>query len=166
MFGNAHLVTGRGRAATSVVVEESRWFRDFDVVKGLEMAQGGFPSAVRGLVLAHEEKRLLGVSLLQPSQCLVGDDVGRVAGVLDGFAVCQQARVVVLALSSQDFIVIESSRCGFEMPLPDNCRLVASPTQQFGDGLLGTIENLPVRHLTIEVGIFPGEDDRSRWGAD
>ncbi len=87
--------------------------------------------------MVHEEERLIGIAVLQPIEREIGDDVGRVLGVIRRFGVQEivgpltggihiaESRTMVAALAGQDAVVVEFGRFVFKMPLADHGRLVA-----------------------------------------
>ena len=131
-----HVLIVLGGAAARVVVEEGGRLVVHAVVVGLEVAQGGLPLTVRGLVLTHEEEGLGLVALGEPVEGDIGDDVGDVAGILDGLAHADHGRIIVDTLAGEDLPEIEAGGIGAEMPLANDRGLVA-----------GLLENLRKRGL-------------------
>ncbi len=105
-----------------------------------QVADRGQPLAVRGLVLAHEQKRLGLVAFLQPVERKLGDDVGGITLVLHALAVVDHGRVVVDPLPRQDVPLVEAGRVGDQVPLANNGRLVTGRTEQLGERRLRTVE--------------------------
>ena len=84
---------------------------------------------MRGFVLAHEKERFFSISFFEPIECLISYDVSRVAHMINILAVGEKHGVVILALSLQDFEMLESGRGGFEMPFANNGSLVSHLVQ-------------------------------------
>ena len=82
-----------------------------------------------GFVLAHEEERFFSVTFFQPIQGLICNDIGGVADMVYIPAVGEKHGVVILALSLQDFEVVESRGGGFKMPFTNNGSLVSHLVQ-------------------------------------
>ena len=87
---------------------------------------------MRCLVLAHEHKRLLRVTIFYPLQCLVRNDVRGVTGMFHLLAVGFEHRVVILTLPLEYFVMIKTGWFGLQMPFPDNGRLVTGFAEQLG----------------------------------
>ena len=91
--------------ATLVIIHERARFRNVDVVVQREVFTARFPRAVRRLVVAHQRKRPIRVSHLEPAQAVGGDQVGDVAASFDHLVSAivvprlQHHRVVIVALS-------------------------------------------------------------------
>ena len=125
-FGDAHLLIFRAGAATAVIIKESRWFRVSAVFIEVQFFESRLPVSVRGLVMAHQEKGLGGVALLEPVQGEIGNDIGNVT--LD-FAFLPHENhlgIVVFALPREDVPVVEASGLASQMPLANEGGFVAS----------------------------------------
>ena len=108
VVGDPHFMVGGSRAATRIIIEQRWRFGNFNVVKFPQVPQCRFPSAVRCLVLAHQEERLLVIPPVKPLECLVRDDVGSVTGMLDVLAIGDQHWIVILALALEHLEMIEA----------------------------------------------------------
>jgi hypothetical protein len=86
--------------------------------------------------------------------------------MLDLFAVLFHARVVVGTLTVKDFISIESRRVGLQVPLSDQSSFVSCLAQEFGEGHLRTVEDIPVGHLPVVERMPARENDRSGRGTN
>lgn len=165
--GHCHFLFTGGRGATLVVVPESLRLGDLDVIVLSHVLGVGLPIAMRRLVLVHQEEGFAVVPFfLQPLESLVGDDIGRVAGVMHLAVGGVHPRVVVRALALQHMPVVESGRRGAEMPFSDNGRLVTGSLEQLGHRLLVGIELIAVATKAVQVTVLAGENHGPRWPAD
>src|SRR5262249_7351439 len=123
-FGDHHLLFVLGFTTAGIIVEKCVGLGKDAVGVVVEMFRAGIPWAMRGLVLAHQEERLVGITLFEPVDGEVGDDVGDIALAFGLLAVVDHGRVVVLALAGKDVPVIEPGRIGDEVPFADHGGLV------------------------------------------
>ena len=88
---------------------------------------------------------------IEPIKGLVGKHIGRVGPFLH-VALVQvhlvHHRVVVAALTFDDVPIIESGRRLLEVPLSNQCRLVAGPLEPFGHVVSARIECPAERWVT------------------
>ena len=118
-------------------------------------------------MLAHQHEGLVRVALfLEPLEAQVRDDIRSVSDVLDLLAVLLHARVVVGALPVKDFIAVESRRVRLKVPLSDQGGAVTGLAQEFGEGHLRAVEDVPVGHLAIVKRMPTGKNDRPGRGAN
>ena len=89
------------------------------------MTEGRLPLAVWGFVLAHEKERLFLIPLVKPVQGLVSNDIGGVSDMIYIHAVGEKQGVVIMALSFEDFEMVESRGGGFKMPFTNYGCLIA-----------------------------------------
>ncbi len=131
------------------------------------MLRARVPAPVRRLVLVHEQEGPLGVAGVgEPVERPVGDDVGGVAPVPDAVGGAEQPGVVVGALVPEHLVMVEPFGAGLQVPLPEQCRLVARRLQQLRKRLLGAVKRLAVRHHAGEVPVLAGEDGGAAGRAD
>ena len=162
-----HLLEARGGGVVQVAIEEGRGLGQVLVLPQFEVTQGRHPGAVRRLVLAHQQERLVAVRVLvEPVDREVGDDVGAVALDLAAALGVDQHGVVVVALPGQHVPVIEALGIGAQVPLADHRGLVADRLQQLGEGLLVAVELVPVVHEPVLVAVLAGQDDRAARTTD
>ena len=80
--------------------------------------------------------------LIYPIDGFVGEDAGYISAIYSAGAVLvNECGIVVIALSRQDFPMVETRGCGDEVPFAYNGRLVTSGLQELGHGLLGAVED-------------------------
>ncbi len=157
---NSHGLFGGGGGAAFVIIPQRLGLGDFHIVKHVQILRARLPVAMRGLVLVHQHERLLRITiLLQPSQCLVGDNIRGVAGVLHGddLAVivgCLHWRVVIRPLTDEHIKVVKPRRSALEMPLANHRCRVAHLAQELWKGLLRTVELVAVHKETVLVRIL------------
>ena len=76
----------------------------------------------------------------------------------DGLAVADHGWIVILTLPGEDLPVVESRGIAHQMPLADQCRLVACLLQELRKGLLGSVKRCGLVVIkTVEMSIFPRE---------
>ena len=109
-----HLVLSGSGTTTRIIVKQG-WFRDFNVIKFMQMSKGRFPFAVRSFVLAHEKERFVRIPVFQPGKCLICDDICGVTDMVDVFPIGKK-HGVVYAPSFQNLEMIETCRSRFKMP--------------------------------------------------
>ena len=167
VLADAHAGALGGAGAAFVLVVEVIGLGDFDVFEEVLVLGGGRPFAVGRLVVAHQEKGLVAVALLQPVEGEVTDKVGAVAGVfLAGAVHFDEDGIVVETLAGEDFPVVEAGRVGDEVPLADDGGLVAGGLEVFGDVWGGGVNLIVEGFDAGEVGVEAGEDDAAARGAD
>ncbi len=167
MLRDGHLCLRRSTHSTRVVVEERRRLGDILAVIEREVIRTGHPAAVWCLVLIHQhEGTILVAAILQPAEHLIGDHIGHVAVLRYATLRGDELRIVVVALTGKDLPVIKSHRCGHQMPLPDDRRLVPGTLQQLWEGDLRRIEARSVVNETVQVTVFPRLDDGPARPAD
>ena len=156
--GNCHFLLLGGNT-TLVGVPEVVGLLEGLVLILAEILQFGQPVAVACLVVHEEDEGAFLVAILHPADGLVGDDVGaislfhRLASVL-----MMEERIVVFALTDEDVPVVETSGFADQMPLANECGLIACLLKQFGHGLLGTVEDtVLVVGETIDVAVLTCE---------
>ncbi len=91
-------------------------------------------------MLRHQQEWFGAISVLDPIDRQIADDVGHVAFVLNLFAVANHGRVVVDALAWKDVPMVEASWVGHEMPFADERGGIAGLLEQFWKGGLLSIE--------------------------
>ena len=112
-------------------------------------------------------KGLSGIAFfLEPLEAQVRDDIGSVSHMFYLFAVLLHAGVVIGTLTIEDFISIESCGIGFQVPLSDQGGAVTGFSEEFGEGDLRTIEDVPIGHLSVVEGMPARENDRPGRGAN
>ena len=100
-----------GLAAAGIIVEERFGGSGYlSAVVERQNSRRRLPFAVRRLVVAHQQERLLRIAMSLASRACVGDDVGDVAVLLHLLAVADHRRIVVSALAGQDVPVVEAGR--------------------------------------------------------
>ena len=151
-----------GLAAAGVVVEQRRRLGIVTSLYVAEVPQRRLPLAVRGLVLAHQEERLVLVALvLQPVERQVGDDVGRVALVLDAPPSVVSSAGCSTAPGRAGLPEVEAGRVVTRCHLPIDRRLVAGGLEQLGERLLRAVEPaVGVVVEAVEVAVLAGQDRR------
>ena len=123
------------------------------------------PRAVRGLVVAHEEERLVLGPVLEEVDRQIGDDVGHVALDPPAAGGLDEVRVVIDALARQDRPAVEAGRVAAQVPLADHARMVARRLQVLGDGRLRAVEAVEHRHAVL-VAVLAGQDAGPAGRAD
>ena len=157
---NGHLLLSRPTAAADVLVEQIVRLRQRHVVVHIQMLRAGLPVAMRGLVMIHQEERLVLVPLLlKESQRFVRDDVGRIARVFDDTLGRFHRRIVIGPLADQYVPIVEAGRLALEMPLTDDGRLIAGLLQQLGDGLLASVERVAVSDEAVQMAVLACQDN-------
>ena len=91
-------------------------------------------------MLAHQQERFFVVALRQPVQCEIRRDRCAVPFNLPPTILPDEQRIVVRALSRQDFPMIEPGRVRIKMPLPNQGRLVPGLLQHLWERKLRTIK--------------------------
>ncbi len=175
-LGNRHVLLVGGQSPPLVVIEERVRFGQGDVVVFGQVFRPRLPITVRRLVLEHQHERLRLVSfVLHPVQGQVGDNVRRVAHVIDSsvllsvaIRILEHGRIVVGSLANQHFRVIVSLRrhVRAQVPLADHRGGVACLAQKLGKGLLGTVELVAIDQETIGVRVLAGLDRGPHRPAD
>lgn len=164
---DTHTGTFGGAGAALVLVVEVVGFGDFDVFEQILVLGAGFPGAMGRLVVAHEKEGLVFVALLEPIEGEVTDEVGAVAVVFFAGAVhVDEDGIVVEALAGEDLPVVEAGGVGGEVPLSDDCGLVAGGLEVLGDVGGGGVDLVAEGFNAGEVGVEAGHDDAAAGGAD
>lgn len=111
-------------------------------------------------MLAHEEKGLLRISLLEPIDGFVGGNVGAVTGELFFAAIhLKKNGVVVTSLPGENFPVVEADGIRNEMPLPDDRGVITSAMKRLSDGPLGLVEaSSGIAQEAVFVAVLSGEN--------
>ena len=73
---------------------------------------------------------------------------------------------MILTLSGQHVIIIESARLGVQVPLADHRRLVAAGPQQFRHILLVPVEIVGQRINAVVLAVFARHDAGPAWRTD
>ena len=111
-------------------------------------------------MLGHEHERLLLIAgFLQPLKRKVNDDIGGVSGMLPLSRRSVRlpvfhGRIIVRALSNQDFIVVETCRGGLQMPFAKHCSRISCSTKDLGESLLRSVKGIPITNKSIQVAVF------------
>ena len=162
-----HVMLADGQAAAGEVIEQRRWLGMGEIVVPAEVPDRRRPLAVWRLVLRHEEERPVLVSLPQPLDRTIGDQIGDIPA-LDLFPRGRDhRRVVVDPLARKDLPVVEAGRIAPQVPLANHRRLPAGLLQHLGEGRLGRVE--PAVGVVVEavlVGVLAGEDRGSARPTD
>ena len=126
------------------------------------MASGGKPFAVGGFVEVHQHKGfLLRTLVFQPVQGHVRDDVGGIAFDLDfAFVLGDEVRIVIVALSGQDFELVKTFGIVAKVQLAKHGGLIAVLVKQLREGHLGGIERKTVVDLAVEMRVFTRQNGR------
>ena len=112
---------------------------------------------MRSLMLAHQHERFGSIAaLFKPPQGQIGDDVGRVTGVLRILAVANHRRVVVRPLPDQNLVMVKSGRQRLQVPLPDQRSAVPAFSKHLWKRGLSAVKRLGIRPLSIEVRVTAG----------
>ncbi len=123
-------------------------------------------------MLGHEHERLLLITgFLQPLKREINDDIGRVSGMLPLSRRSVRlpvfhGRVIVWALSDQDFIVVETCWGGLQMPFAKHCGRIPSLTKDLGKSLLCSVKGIPVTNESIQVTVLASQYHRSARTTD
>ena len=90
----------------------------------------------------QKAERFLRIAFIfYPVDSIIGDKVRDVSMFLDSVIVlCDEIRIVVVALSRDNLPVIKTGRQALEMPFAHQCGLVTDFLQQFRESLLRTVE--------------------------
>ena len=165
--GNGHVLVVLSLAAAGVVVKKTGGLRVAAVGVVPQVAQRGQPLAMRRLVLAHEQERLRLVSLAQPVEAQVGDDVGRVTVLADGPAVLDHRRMIIDSLPRQNLPIVEAGRVADQVPLAEESCLVARGLQQLGKGSLRAVKAaVGVVKETVSMRVLAGQNRGPAGAAD
>lgn len=145
----------RGSRTPRIVVEEGLGQREGTLLVEGQVARVGHPVAVLRLVVHEQAEGFFGIApLLEPLDAPVRDQVGQVAVHTHRIArLADEIGVVVVALSGNDLPMVETRRQTSQVPLADDGRLVAGLLQQFGEGLLRSVEGRAERVVRIAVGV-------------
>ena len=132
------------------------------------MSLGGYPVAVDGFVVHHQEERFTLVGApVEPFFAVLGYQVGDVPRMAYGVGLGDELRVVVVALVVENHPMVESCGLRDEVPFADYCGFVAVGLQNFGQRLLRAVETFcPVFHKTVFVAVFAGKDCRATRSGD
>ena len=165
---------GRRRAVVGGLPQAGR-FGDVGVCVEEIVALGVLEIIVRRLEMVHQEKRFRAVAALEPVERNLGDDVGRVGGIVGGKAP-RVARprpagfahdgVEVRPLAGQDAVVIERGGFLLEVPFADHGRLVTGLADQPGQVLAGGFETSAERGHAVDVAVLSGEQRGPAGRAD
>ena len=148
-----------------VIVAERGRLGNVALVVQREVLVVRVPRAVRGLVVAHQEERLVLGPVLEEVDRQIGDDVGHVALDLPAARGLEEGRVVIDALARQDRPAVEAGRVAAQVPLADHARMVAGRLQVLGDGRLRAVEAVEHRHAVL-VAVLAGQDAGPAGRAD
>src|SRR5689334_6446409 len=108
MIGNAHRGFGRGAGARAVIIIESLWLRNGDVVVKMSVSLVRLPWPVRRFVMITEEERFILRAVLHELDGKVGDDICRVASPLVLAVLIDEDWIMIKALAGQDVPIIEA----------------------------------------------------------
>ena len=123
------------------------------------------PGAVRGLVVAHEEKGPVLGAVVQEINRQVGDNIGDIA-LHDAAAFGREkGGVVINALAGQNGPLVEAGGVAAQVPLADHPGVIARRLEVLGHRGLGTVEAVEGRHA-VEVAVLAGEDGGAAGAAD
>ena len=156
---DAHFLSG-GSGATLVVVVECARHGECAVLVEWQVLDFGEPITVNGLVVNQYAERFVLVALsLHPVDALIGDNVGEVAFMLYGIAVhLNESRIVVIALTGNDFPHIEACGQALQMPFAEESSLIARALQHLGEsGLRGVEHASGVVGKAVGVAVLAGE---------
>jgi len=163
---DAHFLLLCGQSSFIVVVEVVRQ-RESLVCKEFEVTSVRHPGAVRSLVVEEHTERLVLIAVFYPVDGLVGDDVGGIAFHLCAFAVhLDEGRVIIVALSRQDFPMVESLRIAYEVPLANHRCLIAVLLKEFRESQLVAVEGGRVVDEPVGVAVLSGEHAGTARSAD
>ena len=93
-------------------------------------------------VMNQQAKRFIKITFVfHPVNGIIGNQICDISVLPDGVVVlCNEIRIVVIALTGNYFPVVKSGRKAFKMPFAYQCGLISGFLQQFGECLLSTIE--------------------------
>ena len=125
---------------------------------------------MRSFVLGAEQEGFFRVPVLEPVECLVGDDLGGVSGYPAFPFGRKKGRVEIGSLSSfagENFPVLEFvGRVTFQMPFSDQSGLVTGFSQFPGINPLFAIPFCAVADYSVCLTVFAGQDGRPTWATD
>ena len=161
-----HRLPAGGAAAARIVVQQVERLGEDPIVVDAQVTLRRHPVAVRGLVVVEHGEGTRLVAPFEKPDGLVGDDIRDVARLDTLLAVFDEQRRIVLALPHEDAPEIESLRIGIEVPLADHRRLVTGVVQQFGEGLLVTVEGARIVREAVHMAVLAREDAGPRGTRD
>ena len=161
-----HRLPAGGAAAARIVVQQVERLGEDPIVVDAQVTLRRHPVAVRGLVVVEHGEGTRLVAPFEKPDGLVGDDIRDVARLDTLLAVFDKQRRIVLALPHEDAPEIESLRIGIEVPLADHRRLVTGVVQQFGEGLLVTVEGARIVREAVHMAVLAREDAGPRGTRD
>ena len=162
---NPHRRLRRGGAAGSIVVVERGRLRDVHAVIHVRVLLVRLPLAVRRLLVAHQEERLVLRAVLDEVDGEIRDEVGDVAGVLLAAGRREEDRVVIHALTGQNVPEIEARRLAAEVPLADHAGVIAGGVQIRRQRRPLRVNRVEYRHA-VDVTVLAGENARAARRAD
>ena len=153
---NSHLVVFQRRFTRCIVVPECFRQRERSVLVLLAQVGTRPERAMRSLVLAHHEERLVLWSVFNEFYRLVGNQIGSISAFIARSAVFGvHYRVIVLSLSGEYLPVIETCGIGREMSFAYHGCGIARLLQQFRERLLAAVELVENRHA-VHMAVLPG----------
>src|ERR1035437_5616408 len=166
VFAHFHGDGGDAARAPFVVVEEVVGLGDVAVSEEILVFGGRLPGAVRRLVMAHGEERLLRVALFEPVEREIADQVGAVAGILLAPGAGEERGIVINALAGENVPVVEAGGLARQVPLADHRRLVTCALEFLGDVIALGVERVVQRVDAVLVAVLPGKNRGAAGRAD
>jgi len=121
-------------------------------------------------MLGHQEEGFISITtVLQPVERSVGHDICHIPSVvLTAAILLNKVGIIVFPLPRKNLPVIVTLGCRDEVPLANQCSLVASLLQQFGKGRLTPIEMgaAVIIQVAVNVAMLAGLDGSTGGTAD
>ena len=166
-FGNGHVLRVLCFATAGIVVKQGLRFGELPIPVPAKVFQIGRPLAMRRLMLAHQQEGFGFVTLLEPVERQISDNVRDIASRFYLFSHSNHRRVIVNPLAGKNLPKIKTRGIADKMPFADHRRLVPGLLQQFWHRLLGTIETAAgIVVKAIHVAVFAGQHTSAAWPAD
>ena len=151
------MLVGSSLTAFIIVVECCR-HREIGVAEKFKVASVGHPRSVRCFVVQQQTERLFGVTaIVEPIEGKVGCHIRCVTATLHLFAIANECRIVIIALSNENIPMVEACRFRGQMPFSYYGSLVALRLQQFGECLLSAVKRRAVVGESIGKAMLSGE---------
>ena len=165
-----HPGLGHERGAGAESIEESIGDGKGMVVVSFHSIEWWQSMNMRSFVLGAEQEGFFRVPVLEPVECLVGDDLGGVSGYPAFPFGRKKGRVEIGSLSSfarENFPVLEFvGRVAFEMPFSDQSGLVTGFSKFPGINPLLAIPFCTVADHSVCLAVFASKDGRPTWATD